>query len=656
MLGVLGGKMSYIKGSKSTDLKRTSFDMLLKKFQKCHDEIWEGGKRDPAVAFDEFTKLLIVKIYDERITPINEEYKFQFKKGENEDFVAKKIREIYDEVKKRNLEIFKVDIKLPDNVISNIVKNLQGISLQDTDLDIKGRAFEKFLGKVFRDENGQYFTPRTVVKFMVDLLDPDENDIIIDPACGSGGFLLHSLMNVTNKISNEYNENESSLNKISEEFSSEKIFGIEINDKIARIAMMDMILHDDGHNNIECNNALNEYEKFESKRSIMPNKYSLLLTNPPFGAIVKDENLLKNFELYKGNGNQKTEILFIERCLDLLKKDGRMGIVLPDSILTNSSLQYVRNYIFNNSKVLAVISIPQHAFVPSGAGVKSSLLFLEKENTEGKDYDVFMATTNHIGFDSFGKEDINDFMEILMDWKSFKEGNTDLKKSFIVKSYELHDNLSPDKFIFDLNHNGWETKDLNELCNGNVFTGKTPAKKLYTEEGYKILKVRDLTNKGIDWDKHERAFVSRQFFKKSPKLQENDILFISSAHHPKYIGKKIDIIDSIPDRYKNGITCSTEIMVLRINPKIINPYYVLLFLKSESGYKSIQSCIRGQTAHIYPKDIKNIKIPIPSKEELELIEKGLNDIKNYLNIKTDVNEKYVKGIKELISFIDEGGV
>ena len=229
--------------------------------------------------------------------------------------------------------------------------------------------------------------------------------------------------------------------------------------------------------------------------------------------------------------------MFIERCIDLLKDNGKLGIVLPDSILTNSSLQYVRDYIFNNSKVLGVVSIPQHAFVPSGAGVKSSLLFLEKKVTE-EDYDVFMATTEHIGFDSLGKEDLNNLTNILNDWKSFNAGKTELDHSFIVKSSEIKDNLSPDKFVFYSNHKNWETVELNKLCEGNIFIGKTPARKLYTDEGYKILKVRDLTNKGIDWDKEDRAFVSRDFFKKSHKLQENDILFISSAHHPKYIGKK----------------------------------------------------------------------------------------------------------------------
>jgi len=648
-------KMSLIKGSNERDLRIASFDELIKKFQRCHNEIWEGGKRDPATAFDEFSKLLMAKIYDERFTPVGEEYKFQIKYNETPKDVAEKVRKLYEKVKEKNSKVFRIDIKLSDKVIFEIVNILQEVSLRTTDLDIKGRAFEKFLGKVFRDEYGQYFTPRNVVKFMVEVLDPDEDDIIIDPACGSGGFLLYSLMHVVEKVSRRYREDQDSLNRISWDFAHKQIFGIEINDRIARIAMMDMIIHEDGHSNIECNNALSDYEEFDKKRDIQPNKYSLLFTNPPFGATIKDKAILQKFELGKEKDTQKTEILFIERCLDFLRNGGKLGIVLPDSILTNSSLQYVRNHILKRAKILAVVSLPQHAFVPSGAGVKSSLLFLEKTHQIKGDYKVFMAIAKHIGFDARGEEDTDDLIDILNDWKAYLSGKQDLKKSFIVNNKELINNFSPEKFVFYSNHKNWKTKTLSELCDGKIFTGKTPPRKLYITTGYKILKVRDLTGKGIDWDNDERAFVSYDFFMKNQniKLQENDILIISAAHHPKYIGQKVDIIDSIPARFKEGVICSAEIMVLRINPNYIDPYYVLLFLKTQDGYNAIQSCIRGQTAHIYPKDIKKIKIPLPSKKEFEKIKRQIEKIKKCLRRKTEANEEYVKSFNNLIEFMEE---
>ncbi len=647
--------MTLTKGSKSNDLRNASFNELIKIFQKCHDEIWEGGKRDPATAFDEFSKLLMTKIYDERFTPAGEEYKFQIKYNENSKDVTEKTNRLYEKVKERNSKVFKIDIKLSDKVIFEIVKILQEISLRSTDLDIKGRAFEKFLGKVFRDEYGQYFTPRNVVKFMIEILDPDENDVIIDPACGSGGFLLYSLIHVIEKISRRYREDQDSLNRISWDFAHKQIFGIEINDRIARIAMMDMVIHEDGHSNIECSNALLDYEEFDKKRDIQPSKHSLVFTNPPFGAIIKDSKILQKFKLSEGRDSQKTEILFIERCIDLLKNGGKLGIVLPDSILTNSSLQYVRDYILKRAKILAVVSLPHHAFVPSGAGVKSSLLFVEKIRQENEDYEVFMSIAKHIGYDARGEKDTDDLFDIINDWKIYNSGKLDFKKSFVVDKQDLNNNFSPEKFVFYSNNKNWETKTLSELCDGIIFTGKTLPRKLYKTSGYKILKVRDLTGKGIDWDRNERAFVSLEFFIKNQKikLQENDILIISAAHHPKYIGQKVDIIDFIPERYKEGVICSTELMVIRVNPKNIDPYYVLLFLKTQDGYKAIQSCIRGQTAHVYSKDIKNIKIPIPTKNDLKIIKDEIDNIKMFLKRKTETNEGYIRSFNNLIQFMEK---
>ncbi len=648
---------ALIKGE-TPDLKRATFDELMKKFQKCHDEIWEGGKRDPATAFDEFSKVLMAKIYDERFTPVKEKYQFQIFPGESPTEVAERVKKLYDKVKERNSKVFKVKINLPDKIIYEIVNILQNISLRSTDLDIKGRAFEKFLGKVFRDEYGQYFTPRPVVKFMVEFIDPDEDDLIIDPACGSGGFLLYSLMHVIEKIQGKYNENKNSISRISWDFAHKQIFGIEINDRIARIAMMDMIIHEDGHSNIECNNALLDFDKFDKVRDIRPNKYSIVFTNPPFGAIVKDKIILNKFELGKGRKSQKTEILFIERCLELLKEGGKLGIVIPDSILTNSTLQYVREYILKNSKIVAIISLPQHAFSPSGAGVKASLLFLEKGKTQTKNYKVFMAVAKHIGFDSTRREDSNDLPDILLDWRSYLSGNANrFKKSFLVEIGKITYNFSPEKHInYFKNNSNWEVKTFGEITE-TIFTGKTPARNAYTTKGHKIIKVRDLTGKGIDWDNEDRGFVSPEFFRKNKNIQLkiNDILIISAAHHPKYIGQKVDIIDYIPERFKDGVLCSAEILVIRINKKNIDPYYVLLYLKSESGYKTVQSCIRGQTAHIYPKDIKEIKIPIPPQEEYDKMKSLIEKLKQTLKMKTKANEEHRKIVNELMVNFKEGG-
>ena len=262
-----------------------------------------------------------------------------------------------------------------------------------------------------------------------------------------------------------------------------------------------------------------------------------------------------------------------------------------------------------------------------------------------------MAIAKHIGFDSTGREDSNDLDDILLDWRNYLSDNVSgFKKSFLVEVKKLTSNFSPEKHIdYFKNDSNWRVKKLEEITKA-IFTGKTPTRSTYTTTGYKIIKVRDLSGKGIDWDNEERGFVSPEFFRKNKGLQlkVNDILIISAAHHPKYIGQKVDIIDYIPERFKEGIICSAEILVIRVNEKIIDPYYVLLYLRSENGYKAIQSCIRGQTAHIYPKDIKEIKIPIPPQEKFDKMKPLIEKLKQTLKIKTTANEEHRKIVNELM--------
>lgn len=421
-------KFKFEKGDPQLDLRDVNFNELEAKFQLCHDEIWEGGKRDPAIAFDEMSKFMFAKIFDERFTENSQYYKFQIGTHEEKRDVAERVRDIYKAAQKKEPDVFVGEIELPDRLIFRLVEILQDISFSKTDLDAKGRAFEKFLTKIFRGEYGQYFTRREIVEFMVDILEPTKDDLLIDPACGSGGFLLYTVDKVRKNAEIKYKGDKRTIDEIYFHFPRDGVFGIEINDRIARVAMMDMVIHDDGHTNIENNDALLEVKKFHPKRDIRLEKYTLLLTNPPFGAIIKDEQVLKKYELgskIKKRKAQRTEILFVERCLDFLRPGGRMGIVLPDGVLTNSSLQYVRDFIQRKAKILAVMSLPQTAFVPAGAGVKASLVFLQKKKVEGRilgNYPIFMAIAEKIGYDATGRPDKNELPNIVKDYKEFLKG------------------------------------------------------------------------------------------------------------------------------------------------------------------------------------------------------------------------------------------
>ena len=281
-VGTSGGKLSKLllrKGDPNNDLRKATFSELSNIFKFAHDEIWEGGKRDPAVAFDEITKLMFAKIYDERFTPTCDYYEFQIGVGETPVEVAERVeKQLYDKAREKEPGIFKTKISLPPEVIFRTVRILQNVSLTRTDLDAKGRAFESFLGKLFRGEYGQFFTRREIVEFAVEALNPDEDDLIIDPACGSGGFLLYSLNTVRRKISHRYHEDQRTIDRIEWDFAHNQLFGIEINDRIARVAMMGMVIHDDGHSNIEANDALSDYRLFDPRKSINRARFTIVLT------------------------------------------------------------------------------------------------------------------------------------------------------------------------------------------------------------------------------------------------------------------------------------------------------------------------------------------------------------------------------------------
>jgi len=342
------------------DLVVVNESQLRDAFQQCHDILWEGGRRNPAEAFDEMSKLMFCKLQDERMhTGLGEHYAFQCGTNETVDEVMSRVQAIYREAQETAPTVFQRLIEAEPHLVYRVVQVLQGISMDRMDLDVKGAAFEKFLGVVFRGEMGQYFTHRNLVNFMVDMLEPNRRDKVIDPACGSGGFLLQALDQVRKDA--EARLDPANAYRAWHEWALYRLHGIEINEQISRVAMMGMIIHEDGHTNIKCTDALRVFDDINSlgdNITVEPGTYTLLMTNPPFGAKVTrvrqgaKHPYLDTYELggkERRRNSQNTEILFIERCLQLLAPGGRMGIVLPDGILTNSSLQYVRDFIMRSA-------------------------------------------------------------------------------------------------------------------------------------------------------------------------------------------------------------------------------------------------------------------------------------------------------------------
>ena len=418
-------KYRFIKGETDKELSIVSREELIRALEKCHDTIWGGGQRDPTDAFDEIAKLLFCKLQDEKEeTKKNEPYKFQIGTHETSEEVFNRINSIYQKAKQKDSEVFKEDILLTPSKTYSVVEHLQSISLSKTDLDTKGVAFERFMEDFFKGKMGQFFTPREIIRFCVKMINPQNNQLILDPACGSGGFLLNTMDFIREYAERNYDENEAW--RVWHDFAMRNLYGIEINDKIARVCKMNMIIHDDGHTNVISTDALSDFSEIKDiHKSFRPNSFDLILTNPPFGAVVKETEhpYLQNYELGRDRKAQKTEVLFTERCLTFLKEGGELAIVLPDGILTNSSLQYVRDFVMAKTQILAIISLPQFAFTHFGAGVKSSLVFLRKKRQDEElvNYPIFMAIAEHIGYDATGRKDqINDLEKIVEEYRKFE--------------------------------------------------------------------------------------------------------------------------------------------------------------------------------------------------------------------------------------------
>ena len=403
------------------DLSVIDQSELTRRFKQAHEALWAGGQLNPSEAFDELDKLIFCKIWDERkARNIGEPYDFQIitvskteEKDERKrrlienDNLYNRVKALYEEGRKRDAEVFRDNIRLTPEKIRTVVSYLESVNLGDTDLDSKGRAFETFMGSFFRGNFGQYFTPREIVSFIVDVLPIKHDSKVLDTSCGSGGFLLYALNKVRNEATEYYPNYKNDARQYARwfpywhDFAQNNLYGIEISEQISRAAKMNMIIHDDGHTNVITSDGLVSDETLQMKTNNHGFKYGtfdFIITNPPFGSTIRqsEQDYLKTYQFGKKEDDwlavkavpentrdgQSTEVLFIEQDYKYLKEGGYLAIVLPDGILTNSSLQYVRTQIEDWFRIVAVVSMPQTAFAANGAGVKSSVLFLKKWSKE----------------------------------------------------------------------------------------------------------------------------------------------------------------------------------------------------------------------------------------------------------------------------------
>lgn len=452
------GNIEEVDRPQRQTLKQATDDNLMFSFRICHDHIYvtDGLQKQPA--FFELLKVIFCKIHDERNIPKPLEFYATAKEKASNDgrlTVKRRIGKIFGDVKKRYPAIFESNdiIKLEPRSLSYVVGELQRYSFLDTHIDVKGKAYEELVGANLRGDRGEFFTPRNVQRMGIQMLDLQPGENILDPSCGTGGFLVIAMNEVIKRLkaqaekagmakSEAYRQ---LLNEQVREIAAQSFFGFDINPDLVKATKMNMVMNNDGSGNILRTDSLLHPHQWDSgfreqlakALEIDPSElrgpadlahFDVIATNPPFGGSlpISDRETLSQFMLgyfWKPAADgrweqtdllqtsQPPEILFIERCWQFLKPGGRMAIVLPDGILGNPKLEYVRWWMMTHCRIVASIDLHPDTFQPRN-GTQTSLLVLQrkteaemrKEEKQGQldDYEIFMAQTQAIGHDKRG--------------------------------------------------------------------------------------------------------------------------------------------------------------------------------------------------------------------------------------------------------------
>lgn len=633
-------------------------------FDECHNYIYanEGMLKDKI--FHEMVKLLIIKLHDEKSA--KQSVSFGVTAREYKAIVANKpdefitrLSKLFTSIKNHYRGFFTDDVlKLKPLTLAYIVGRLQYISLSKTSGDIKGEAFQTFVNRHQRGDRGEFFTPHPIVRLAVEMINPKPHERVIDPACGSGGFLIQAI--------NHVQKNNSKLDEST--YVQENITGIEFNPDVALSAMIRLVFEGGTGLEIICANALIEDEKLN-------NSFDIVLTNPPFGnkGKVEDQKILKSYLLTRkwnkssSNGwevsktvlaGQSPDVLFIEKSIKLLRAGGRMAIVLPDGLLQNISNGHIRYWLRSQAKILGVVSIPQEAFVPYGTGIKTSLLVIQK--LPANNNSCFMAQIKKMGYDVKGQavykrsesgviartksglpivdDDIDD---ISKSFSSFINGEFEQNSDYVytVQNDLLNSRLDAEHYLPNdqklLEHlKSVGAKPLGEIAD---ILSDSDDFRLASDSEIKYIAISDV-------DYRTMQVVSQQIIKahEAPsratyRVRNGDIITAVSGASTGSSRQATALITEDED----GAICSNGFSVLR-NIHGVEPLFLLAYMRTDHFLRQVK---RFMTGHAIPTisvdDLSKILVPIPPKSEQQRIAKSIAEIQTMRREALKAGEKVV---------------
>nr|VFJ43587.1 MAG: type I restriction enzyme M protein [Candidatus Kentron sp. FM]VFJ44396.1 MAG: type I restriction enzyme M protein [Candidatus Kentron sp. FM]VFK06270.1 MAG: type I restriction enzyme M protein [Candidatus Kentron sp. FM] len=596
--------------------------------KNCHNRIFFRLGHDPAKAFDELMKLLFLKMYDERETP--RYYEFACLDGETAHDTGERIRTLFARSveSRRYKDVFttqfsggQTDLQLDDETIRYIVSQFQGYSVITTSAtlegaDVKGTVFEQMVGRTFRGELGAYFTPRELVEFMVSMLDPGIDDVILDPSCGSGGFLIMAIKYVLEKQrANLPNLTDADIYAQLRQFAENNMFGVDLNDRMARVSKMNMIMHGDGHSGIFHENGLNI--GYARHIPIQFSDVSMIFSNPPFSGREGDPQVLRRFDCSIAESGTRVSVHkslpFVEMIINLLAEGGTTGLVLPGGIFSSQSYQFekLREIIWEKTEILAVIGLPHWVFFHTGCDVQGALLFIRRTSNPRKDYSVFIDWAEHVGYDASGrKTDKNDLPQILQRFRKQKRENL-FKASFLRQKGRI-DPLyyQPGEAAQRLRvaKDSGQAVSLTELTEA---ISETISRSNKNKSVVRYIEVNDTdkqTGEILRFREYEvRKLPSRAKF----IIRENNILI---PNHRNSIKAKRSVV-LVPPEY-DGAVCTSRFIVLRPRIPALYLYYIL---NLEFIKEAMLRLVTGSSStEVKFAQLSDIYVPMPEGEDFDL--------------------------------------
>ena len=622
-------------------------DDLLRRLFRVHDFIYANDGLSAQQALEELVKILFVRLFAEKHSS-NKDAGQMPKPAEVADLVSRVTREYPT--------VFEPDdrLRLSPRSLDFVVRHMWQVSITNTTTDAKGLAFQKFLSHGERDSWGQFFTPQPVVDSCVEIIDPRPEDTVIDPACGSGGFLVSALRHMLRA------DTAPKVGTLVEQ----SLFGCDINRSVARIARMRLLLEDNVEANVHCANSLAAFDAFtealpKSMRRAVREGFDVVLTNPPFGARgITDESALRDadfgFRWKRHSGGfekspvlaktQTSEILFVERCLRMAKDGGRLAIVLPNGFFENPSLGYARAYVAERAAVLAVVGLPQETFVPYGTGVKTSILFLRKQKGGHRNRRrVFFATVENVGYrgnrlatarlrrdtdgevqkDASGQSLVmEDLSETVFRYRQFASGKTREGPTCFSAV------LEPAGARWDTRHYSprYRTTMQELAASGAAPLGdmvRIVKTKVSRRNLRGVVRYVELSDVNVDYLEIVNAtdhFVSELPSRASYCLQSGDIVTAVSGNS---VGTRRHATALVAEPY-SGCVCSNGFRVLR--DFRIDPHFLLFFLRTRWFLDQMHSRRTGAAIPcVSDADFAEILVPRPPAREIERVSEAVRE-------------------------------